>query len=155
MSTTDILRTALAELAANLDALTFVTRSIKDRRAEFDAQHADLLDSAKKIASAVDASEAQVRALTLVVFEQTGEKKAVDGASVVIRVAHTYDKGAALAWAKEHMPQLVTETLDVKAFDKIAAAGGFAGAQKVETPAVTIATDLSAYLAIPEPTRVN
>jgi hypothetical protein len=155
MSTTDILTTALSELAALRESDRLLTTAIKDKRAAFDSENADLLTAKSETAAKLAEHEAQVRAMALVVFEQTGEKKPVEGVSVVIRTTYTYDADAAMAWASEHMPQLVKRTLDAKAFDKIAAAGGYSGATKIETPAAQISTDLSAFLAIPEPTNGN
>lgn len=152
MSTADILRTALAELAVLRESDRMISQTVKDARAEFDAANAELLLSKSETAAKLAEAEAQVRALALVVFEQTGEKKAVAGASVVIKTTYSYEVGEAMAWAKEHMPQLVIETLDAKKFDKIAAAGGYSGATKSETPSVQIASDLSEYAYIPEPT---
>jgi hypothetical protein len=146
MSTADILRTALAELAVLRETDRTVSDAIKVARAEFDVTHADLLAVKSETAAKLAEAEAQVRQMTLVVYEQTGEKKPVTGASVVIRTTYSYDDADALAWAETALPTAITRKLDTKAIDKIASTGTLPFATKIETPSVQIGSDLSTYL---------
>ncbi len=146
MSTKDILRTALAELAALRESDRLISESIKAARAEWDAAHAPILTAKSETAAKLAEAEAQVRQMTLVVYEQTAEKKPIPGASVVIRTSYNYDPDAALAWAETALPTAITRKLDTKAIDKIASTGTLPFATKIETPSVQIATDLAEYL---------
>lgn len=152
MSTTaDALKRALSELAVLRESNRLIAQAIMDARAAFDQTHAEILTAKSETAAKLAESEAQVRALALVVFEQTGEKKAVEGASVVIRTTWTYDTADAIAWAKAKDIDIVDEVLDDKRFRRLLGAMDVPCATKIETPAVQIATDLSDYLNIPEP----
>lgn len=155
MSTQDALRSALAELAALRAAEATLSAAYKAKQDAFAAENAQLIAGHKELSDGIAIHEQQVRALALTCYDLTGEKKPVEGAAVVIRTTYSYDADEALRWAAEHMPQLVSRKLDAKAFDKIAAAGGYSGATKIETPSVNISSDLSAFVAIPEPAPIN
>jgi hypothetical protein len=146
MSTADLLRTALAELAALRESDRMLSETIKTARAEFEQANADLFTAKSETAAKLAEAEAQVRQMTLVVYEQTGEKKPVTGASVVIRTTYSYDDADALAWAETALPTAITRKLDTKAIDKIASTGTLPFATKIETPSVQIDSDLSTYL---------
>lgn len=149
MSTVHALRTALSELAALRESDRMISSAIKDGRAAWDAAHAEVLTAKSETAARLAEAEAQVRALALTCFDLTGEKKAVDGASVVIRTTYSYDDAVALAWAETALPTAITRKLDTKAIDKIASTGTLPFATAIHTPAVQISSDLSAFLAIP------
>ncbi len=156
MSTTtaDVLRSALSELALARATMT----DLQTQKRAVDAEHAQrfaaLAEAITLTGMRVMKADEQVRQLALTVHEMTGEKKAVEGASVVIKVTYEYDAAEAMVWAKAALPTAIITKLDTKAIDKIASTGVLPFAKKIETPAVQIATDLSEYTRIPEPENV-
>ncbi len=155
MTTThDALRGALSELAALRAAMSTLQTAKRAADAAHAAQFSDLTDAINETATRTLVADEQVRALTLALHDMTGEKKPVEGASVVIRTSYSYDAAVALAWAETALPTAITRELDTKAIDKIASTGTLPFATKIETPSVQIATDLSEYVVIPEPTHV-
>jgi hypothetical protein len=154
MTTANTLKTALTELAQIRAASVALNVRMHAAKEAFNLQHADLIHSINDHAARLAEAEALVRALTLAVYEQTGEKKAVVGAEVAIRTTYSYSDADAMAWAETALPNAITRKLDTKAIDKIASTGALPFATKVETPTVRIASDLTAYEMIPEPSNV-
>lgn len=150
-TTTDALRTALADLAAARESDRLIRETLAAAQMEFEAANAELFAEKAAAKTLVAAAEAQVRALALVIHDTTGETKPATGASVVMTTRYLYDKEAAMAWARVSLPTAISEVLDTKVIDKIASTGALPFATKDEIPAVRIATDLSAYLVTPEP----
>lgn len=154
MTITDSLKTALSELAAIRAASVTLNKAMLKAKATFQEEHVELTDAINGHAVRVAEAEAQVRQLALAAHDLTGEKKPAAGADVVIRTTYSYDESAALAWAETALPTAITRKLDTKAIDKIASTGTLPFATKIETPPVRIASDLSEYVAIPEPSNV-
>jgi hypothetical protein len=122
-------------------------------RAHYDAgfrewkQDNERLIERVEIARAEQANaEAALRAAAEAHYVATGEKKPVDGVSIRETTALEYDDADAIAWAKTAMPQLVHETLDGKAFEKVAKASPTAVpfVAVTTTGKATIATELPA-----------
>lgn len=155
MSTVNALKVALSELAALRSVQEKLGADLKARQTAFNAENAPLLNARDEVSAAIVVHEQQVRALALTCFDLTGEKKPVEGASVVIRTTYSYDADEALRWAETALPTAITRKLDTKAIDKIASTGTLPFATKIETPSVNISSDLSEWLAIPEPSVTN
>ncbi len=149
MSLTDSLKTALSELAAIRESSVMLNRTMHDAKAKFQEEHAWLINAINDTADRLRIAEAQVRTLALAAHDIDGTKKPAPGCDVVIRTTYTYDDADAMAWAEAALPTAITRTLDRKALDKIASTGALPFAQKVETPSVRLATDLSSYLPAP------
>ena len=114
----------------------------------FDHAHQALIAEVKVAAETVALVESVAKAALLAHFQRTGESDPVTGASVKMFTVLVYDYAAALAWAHEKQMALVPESLDVKAFEKIA--------KVTPLPCVSIRTEhraqLSAALgAVPAP----
>lgn len=147
---------ALTEAVRNLHATRQSKADLDDQvralRAAFDAEHAELLASQKMLTDQVSEQEAQVKALGMVAYESSLSTSPVAGVTVKLFKTMAYDPKAALAWAKEKKMALVPEALDVKAFDKIAAATPLDFVTYDSEPRVQIATDLAkALAAVPAP----
>lgn len=147
MSTTDILRAQLREVAqrrADRDALA---ARLRDVRAAFEATLGDLPARVKGASEAVILSEDAAKRLAEAMRASTGEKKPLEGVAVQDRNVYTYDKGEAFTWAKKTGVALIPESLDVAAFEAIAKATPLPFVTHRLEGAATLAKDLSAYLA--------
>lgn len=158
MTSTDILRQQIAEVARRRAERDEHKARVAALRAQFEADIAPLVEEAQIAAQACSESEEAARQLVVAIYETTGEKKPLEGAAVRVSTKLQYDKEEAFAKAKAMGVAIVPETLDVKAFEKIAKASpdSFPFVQVVEEPSATLASDLSAYLTpVTEPTTVE
>lgn len=152
MSTVDALKTALTELAAIRASSVTLNEIMHRAKAAFNEQHVELINSINDHTARLAEAEALVRSLTLACYDMDPTtKKPVVGAEIAVRTSYSYAEADALAWAETALPNAITRKLDTKAIDKIASTGALPFATKIETPSVRIASDLSEYLAIPEP----
>lgn len=143
----------VAELRDARKTAAQVAEELAAKRAAFDAENAVLLSTAKLADEAVRAAETSVRAVAAAEYEKTQEAKLCPGVTVKLFETLHYEPSAALAWAREHQMALIPESLDKKAFEKIAkAANGVGGSYIIVEPRVTIAADLDAALAAVEAT---
>ena len=145
-ATIDALTTALADLARAREVDAQIRATLAAAQAEFESANAELIAQKTSAKVQLTAAEAQVRALALVVHEQTGETKPADGCSVVTLTRWINDPADAMAWARTSLPTAISEVLDTKVLDKVASTGALPFATKDETQAVRIASDLSAYM---------
>jgi hypothetical protein len=134
----------LASARANVGALAV---KVTEVRAAWEAAHADLLREHAEAAQDAAHADEILRKLAVVIHETTGEKSLGYGVSIATTEKLAYDQAAAVAWAKRTETLPVTETLDWKAFEKIAKSAGLAFVTKTVTPSVRIASDLDAALS--------
>lgn len=121
---------------------------IAAKRAEFETALAEEMSALKDALCVVTIEEDSLRALALVAFaENPTNKKPAPGIQVTETKGVEYDTAQALQWAKETKLALVPESLDVKAFAKIAGATPLPFVRYTITPSVKLATDLPAALA--------
>lgn len=132
---------ALADLRAYLAA---VTDALSQKRAQFNAENAEILGHAKTISDAVATAELQVRTLARLAYERTGEKAPAPGVEIKVAKAYSWEPAAALAWAQQTRMCLVPESLDEKAFTKIAKAAPLPFVRITEEPRAFIASQLNA-----------
>lgn len=144
----DALKTALAELAAIRAASVTLNEAMHAAKAKFQEQHVELTNAINDHAERLRVAEEQVRMLALTAHDIDGTKKPAPGADVVIRTTYRYDESEALTWAETALPTAIVRKLDTKAIDKIASTGVLPFAEKVDTPSVRIASDLSDYLPV-------
>ncbi len=116
-------------------------------RAAFESAHADLLNAAKLAAEEAAQADSILRMVAVAIHETTGEKSLGYGVSVATTEKLAYDQAAAVEWAKRSGTLAVTETIDVKAFEKIAKAADLPFVTKTQVPSIRIATDLDAALS--------
>jgi hypothetical protein len=141
----------VAEARRSLDAMKALYRG---KEAQFLEENAHLAEQIAALATVAEQTEGALRALVLAHYEQTKEKKPVPGVEVKEKVALDYDAGAALAWARETKIALLPESLDAKAFEKIAKVTPLAFVKQVVTPQAQIAKDLDAVLDTAADTQV-
>jgi len=139
---------ALRILAQQRRRAATYKEALDSARTEWEAAHADLIQSYKDAQDAVAQAEECVRTATLAEFERTGSKAPAPCVGVRVMTRLVYDANTALAWAREHDMAL---SLDKRAFEKVAKASPPEFVEIVQEPSATIAVDLSAYLT-PDPT---
>jgi len=120
--------------------------TIKQMRAAFEATIVDDLRNLEGCRRSLEAAEADVRGLTLVAHETTGNVKPAPGVSVVMVKDYEIDDAAALAWAQSTRLCLIPESLDVKAIKKLATVQALPFVTVRQSPSVRIASDLVAAL---------
>lgn len=149
MTSTDILRQQLADVAARRELAETLTADVNAKYKAFEQTIAAELAAAATARNALAEAENGARALIVAIYQTTGEKQPAEGAAVRLTTKLQYDKDEAFAKAKAMGVAIVPEALDVKAFEKIAKASpdSFPFVQVVEEPSATLASDLSVYLA--------
>lgn len=144
---TAILADAVRALAFARATHAELADELRDKRAAFELEHRDLVTRAKAAAAAVDAADTSLRALTLAHYANTKEAKPCRGIEVKSRDTMSYDGRHALEWARETKLALKPESLDVKAFEKIAKATPLDFVTYESEPQIYVASDLSEVLA--------
>lgn len=137
------IRAALRTLADARVAAADVADALKTRRAAFDAENIALIEDVERKRTAAAEAEGEARALIDAHYRATKEKTPVKGAEVKVFKVYSYDAERALAWAQETKLCLVPESLDVRAFEKIAAATPLPFVTVTEDPRVQIAKQLN------------
>jgi len=94
----------------------------------------------------VNRLEADVKAAALAAFQQDLGRHPHPAVTVKIYQVLQYEEGKAIAYAREHLPEVLT--LDRTAFEKIAKVVRFDFVERQNEPRATIATDLGAYVAV-------
>ena len=156
MTLIDSLKGALSELAIVRAAAASLNAAMHDRKAAWNLENAELLNAINDHGQRLEQADKQVRALALAAYElDKSNKKPVEGVGIQESTVYTYIVAEAIAWAKVSMPSLVSEVLDEKALVKIAKATPLPFATGRPEVKATIASDLSAYVAIPEPVSSN
>lgn len=147
MTPNAMLAEQLREVATRRQARDEAQARVKALRAQFEADIASLVEAAQSAAQACAESEEAARALTVALYEATGNKAPAEGAAIRLTTKLAYDDADALAWAKQTGMALVPETIDRKALEKIAKASPLPFVTITQEPSATLASDLSAYLA--------
>jgi hypothetical protein len=131
----------LADARANQLAIDEEVRRV---RAEFDAANHALLANQRDGKGLIEALERDARALALALYAVTGEKSVAPGVEIKVGKEYVYGPADALAWARETKMCLLPESLDEKAFKKIAAATPLPFVTIREEPKAFLATQLNA-----------
>lgn len=130
-------RASLSAAKAGLDA----------RAAAFAEENVALMVEKRAADSAVAAAEADVKSLARAYYDATQDKTPMKGVTIKEFDVYTYDPAQAFAWAQEKKMALVPESLDVNAFEKIAAATPLPFVTKKKEPQVQIGKEIK----LPEP----
>ena len=112
------------------------------KREEFNAANKAHFDECEEARKAVAAAETTVRALADADYAANKNMNPCPGVTVKTFSVLRYAKDRALAWAKEKGMAVVPESLDEKAFEKIAKAARLDFVEFAEEPRVQVATDL-------------
>jgi hypothetical protein len=142
MSATAI-RSALRTLADARVAAADAGEELKKLRAAFDAANIALIEDVERKRTAAAEAEGEARTLVDAHYRATKEKTPVKGAEVKVFKVYGYDAERALTWARETKLCLVPESLDVKAFEKVASVTALPFVTVKEEPRVQIATKLN------------
>ena len=113
---------------------------------EFQAQHTEFFSEIVKVEAAVTEAENKLRTMTIMVYQDTGNKAPAPGVGIREVTRLEYDSKAAFNWAMEHKIAL---KLDVSGFEKIAKTAPETRPEFVKVsvePQATIATDLNKIL---------
>lgn len=134
---------ALARARATLAA---TQATVNASREEFITANAELLARLDAEERAVANARAVIDALALSEYARLSIKKLTAGVEIKLRGTMVYDKAQAFGWAQLSKLALTPESLDVKAFEKIAKATPLPFVQYGEEPIVNVSSDLSALL---------
>jgi hypothetical protein len=119
---------------------------LTDLRKSFDEQNAELIGKLRSDTASVAAAEGSLRAIAVEHFIRTRDKSPTPGVDIKMRSGLDYTLADALAWAKETKLALLPESLDEKAFAKIASVQPLPFVTKTETPTAQISSDLDKVL---------
>lgn len=133
------LRERVRQARAEVETVEGAYRQVQD---EFTRQHVHLLETRAEVRQRLEQEELALRSAAEAHYRATGDKKPIDGVTVTETVALEYDETAVREWCRTAMPQLVRETLDVKAFEKVAKAGGLPFVTLVTTGKARVAAHL-------------
>ena len=125
----------LVEARAKVEQASLIYRA---KVAEFTERYAWLAEDKKSAEALVAAAEADVRSLARAHYDATQDKTPMKGVTVKEFDVLVYDPKIAFAWAQEKKMALVPESLDVKAFEKIAGATPLPFVTKKKEPQVQI-----------------
>lgn len=140
----------VADARADADA---ATEALKLKRALFASENAALTEHEASMKKVADVFETQAKSVLLAHFTATGEKSPVTGGEIKMFATMGYLHEDALKWARDKNMALVPESLDAKAFEKIAKATPLAFVVYGEEPRASIASQLNAAL-LAEPVEV-
>lgn len=137
----------LARLRAELQIVSDATKRLKaewEQRPDVKAN----TDAVRTLTDQLTKVEADLRAAALAEFQATADKHPHPAVSIKLTNSLSFDVGEALAWAREHMP--VVLTLDTKAFGKAIKALPLMPecVKWSEVPTTNVATDLTEYLGV-------
>ena len=138
----ETIQSSVREVAEARRELAVSANLLAERKAAFDAENKELLDLIAIQRQAVEKWEGVLREQALFHYEETGDKAPCDGVQVKIFTKYVYDPDKALEWAQAHKIALVPESLDKKAFEKIAAVQPIEFVEKKEEPQAQIASKL-------------
>jgi hypothetical protein len=127
------------------------TTQIVEAEAAFWESIRHLTEEAEQLGCGCEEAEATLRTSTLAHYEQTREARPAAGVQVKLYTRLEYDQEKADSWTRERglarIPEkIIPETLDRRAFEKIARATVIDFVVKKQEPKVTIATDLEKAL---------
>ena len=149
---TEQITEALRRVQFLRNALTNAKNELADKRNDFAANNADLIDAIAADTAAVEQAEGAARALALAEFQMHGNKKPAPGVEIKMRSEVSYDDFEALTWARA-TGVAIKYTVDAKVL-KAVLPNLEPDVQKrmkavfTETPQAQLATDLDKVLAV-------
>ena len=112
---------------------------LAEKRAQFEVENASLIALVAGLTEQLDAYEKDLRAVAVLEYTESGNRKPVVGVEVKLFSVYDYDAKEAEAWGWEHRMAL---KFDKTAFEKIAKASPLPFVTVREEPRTTIATQL-------------
>lgn len=144
------LQVQVARVARLRQARDAMTKRLDDATALFLDSWQEVVDARKATIEQLTVAECDLKDSALAHYAATGERKPFQGVEVKVKSVLSYDTAEALAWAKSTTLALVPESLDVKAFEKLAKATALPFVTVHDRPQAQIARDLSAVLPDPK-----
>lgn len=120
-----------------------INLAIQEMNDRFDAENAELIQDLADAINAVTHCDQQLRDITVLHFNETGEKRLDADCSVRVSTKFQYDNGKAVTWAETNAPVLIVKTVDKKAFESMPMIADLEFVEKVETPTAVIAKEFS------------
>ena len=134
-------------VAQRRQALAAAVAPITAARLRFEAEIAPLAVARDGAAAALDADTEALRQAILAAYSAGGSKHPHPAAGIRVGTRLVYDVAAVTAYARQHLTQVLT--LDVRAFERVAATLQVPRVTCFEEVTATIAQDLSLYLPAP------
>jgi len=134
---------SLKNVAWARQELQRATNAKREALATWEEEHADLIGEIKDLSEVTQEYELRLRELTIKAYQDTGNKKPVDGVGIRELTKLDYDPKEALKWALHHELCL---SLDKKSFEGFAKATPLDFVAVTEELQATIATNLTQYL---------
>ena len=138
---------AVRNLAATRQSKADIDAQVKASRAVWELDNAELLSAQKMVAQRESSEAAQVKALAEVAYRETQSTHLAPGVQIKLYATIAYKESDALAWAQQSKMALVPESLDVRAFERIAKAAALPFVTYTNEPRAQIASDLAAAVA--------
>lgn len=127
-----------------------VRAALAYRSENFARENAWLVEDKRTADALVAAAEADVKSLARAHYDATEDKTPFKGVTIKEFDVLVYDPAQAFAWAQEKKMALVPESLDVKAFEKIAGVTPLSFVTKKKEPQVQIGKTIEVPAAMPE-----
>ena len=115
---------------------------VKTRRAEWEQENAELLETEQTAKAELLEAENELRAAILAQYAATGNKKPAEECGVRVSTKFVYDPQKAIDWATQNASIFLKTTLDAKAFEAHLKSNLLDFVEKQEIPTATIATEL-------------
>lgn len=125
-----------------LDAAS-VAAVLKERRASFDNENANLIALVREKSAAVQSAETALKAVALEAYAENGVRTPAPGVEIKVFREYQIDEEKGLAWAKAKELCLIPASLDIAAVKKFASVQHLPFVKVGEVPRAQIATDLS------------
>ncbi len=127
------------EFVQTIDVLEDLKNKLTEKKKMFEEDNKILIEEIERFSNIQVNFKDQIKIEAMEEFQETGNKKLFGGIGIRVGVCLNYDRGMALAWAKEH---LLCLNLDVKSFDKIAKTQDMDFVKKEETITVTFPKEI-------------
>lgn len=137
------IRVQINRVVASRAAAATARMALKAKQAEFEQNHAALIEANRTTVETLIQEEAALRELVVQMFRATNNKTPAPGCGIRETTTFVYDDVEALQWCQEHNLAI---TFDRTAFEALVKAGAVPQTlvKTTKTPSATIATKLEA-----------
>ena len=130
-------------LKASQINLTELQDKLSQKRAEFDEQNRDLIESIITSDTDIESQKDSIKEDAKLEFKETGIKKLLGGIGIRVLNKISYSNENAINWAKDNMPVAIKEVLDKKQFETFAKSNDLgAWVTKEESVSVTFPKEI-------------
>ena len=110
----------IQQLAFMIEGEHSINEDIQQKKKEFEEKYVDLFTRRVEISANISKLKEEITPLAIEEFNKTGNKKLIGGVGIREITKLIYEETKAFFWAKEHSIALIPESLDKRAFEKIA-----------------------------------